>query len=183
MNDFQTLYHVSDEPGITLFEPRESRLGQQESLVWAIDFMHLPNYLLPRDCPRVTFGLGSETTANDIERYMKPANASRVIAIESAWISKILEAKLYVYELPVENFVMQDACAGYYVSTVAVKPTAERFVGNLLEELFRHDIELRIMKSLWELRDMVITSSLEYSIIRMRNAQPPHKGYSAYHPL
>lgn len=90
MNDTLTLYHVSDKPGITLFEPRESRLGQQESLVWAIDLNHLPNYLLPRDCPRVTFAVGHYTSADDIERFIKPSGASRVIAVESAWISRIL---------------------------------------------------------------------------------------------
>ena len=94
-----------------------------------------------------------------------------------------IDAKLYVYELSSQHFVMQDACAGYYVSSVAVKPDSERCVDNLLEELFRHDVEFRIMKSLWDLREMVIKSSLEYSIIRMRNAQPPDKGYSAYFPL
>ena len=183
MTATQTLYHVSDEPGITLFEPRESRLRQQESLVWAIDFDHLPNYLLPRDCPRVTFAAGPDTSKHDIESFIGTTSPSRVIAVESEWISRISEARLYVYELSSPDFVLQDACAGYYVSSVAVKPNAEHCVDNLLAELFRHDIELRVMKSLWDLRDVVINSSLEYSIIRMCNAQPPDKGYPAYLPL
>jgi hypothetical protein len=183
MDNFQTLYHVSDKPGITLFEPRESRLGQQESLVWAIDLNHLPNYLLPRDCPRITFAVGHDTSADDIDRFMKPTNTIRVIAVESSWIRKILDAKLFIYELSSRYFVMQDACAGYYVSPGAVKPDSERCVENLFVELFKHNVELRVMKSLWELRDIVIASSLEYSIIRMRNAQPPDNEYSAYFPL
>lgn len=175
MSDTQTLYHVSDQPGIAIFEPRESRLGQLESLVWAIDLKHLPNYLLPRDCPRVTFAAGPDTSKHDIERFIKPVSASRVIAVESAWLSRISKGRLYVYELSSPHFELQDECAGYYVSPVAVKPNAERCVDNLFEELFRHDIELRVMKSLWDLWDEVIASSLEYSIIRMRNAQPPKR--------
>jgi len=52
------LYHVSEYSHIERFEPRPppcSGVGPVESVVWAIDEEHLHNYLLPRDCPRVTF--------------------------------------------------------------------------------------------------------------------------------
>jgi hypothetical protein len=39
------------------------------------------------------------------------------------------------------------------------------------------------MPSLWELRDQVIGSSLDFSIIRMRNAAPPMNGYVPKYPL
>ena len=52
------LDHVSDVPNIDRFHPRiaptttATELGK---VVWAVDEEHLHNYLLPRDCPRVTF--------------------------------------------------------------------------------------------------------------------------------
>jgi hypothetical protein len=42
--------------------------------------------------------------------------------------------------------------------------------------------ELQVLDSLWDLREEVIGSSLEYSIIRMGNAEPPGDP-SRYHPL
>ena len=45
-----TVYHVSEEPGIELFEPRPID-ASGDSFVWAIDDEHLRNYLVPRECP------------------------------------------------------------------------------------------------------------------------------------
>lgn len=52
-----SLYHASERPSIVRFEPRPVRAesGLTEEVVWAIDDEHLQNYLLPRECPRVTF--------------------------------------------------------------------------------------------------------------------------------
>lgn len=53
-----SLYHISNIAGITCFDPRpapSSCVDIAEPVVWAIDEAHLHNYLLPRDCPRVTF--------------------------------------------------------------------------------------------------------------------------------
>ena len=55
----ERLYHVSDRPDIALLEPRAVRphhpLQDMPPVVWAIGERLLHNYLLPRDCPRVTF--------------------------------------------------------------------------------------------------------------------------------
>ncbi len=48
------LFHVSEESGIKRFEPRALE-GGGKPVVWAIDDARLRNYLVPRDCPRVTF--------------------------------------------------------------------------------------------------------------------------------
>ena len=57
----ERLYHVSDQPGIPLFEPRPVRAGHPRGdlppVVWAVGERLLHNYLLPRDCPRVTLSL------------------------------------------------------------------------------------------------------------------------------
>lgn len=54
------LFHVSEEPDIKVFEPRlptRKDLNQNIGLVWAIDEARLPNFLTPRDCPRVAYPL------------------------------------------------------------------------------------------------------------------------------
>ncbi len=176
------LYHISDQPGITLFEPREPN-GGATPVVWAIDLEHLPNYLLPRDCPRVTFYARPDTDPADIDRHLCGASAARVIAIESAWLPKLREERLYRYEFDPAGFTLNDDIAGYYTSEAAVTPISETPIEDILVELTRHDVELRVMPSLWKLREAVIHSSLGFSIIRMRNAQPPAEGYEAYHPV
>lgn len=51
------VFHVSETPAIARFEPRAREIGHP--VVWAIDDLHLPNYWLPRDCPRVCVRSGS----------------------------------------------------------------------------------------------------------------------------
>jgi len=70
----EDLFHISNEPGIRVFEPRLCKnplTGKEEDFVWAIDRAHVQNYLLPRDCPRVTFRAKSDTTARDVERLSR----------------------------------------------------------------------------------------------------------------
>ena len=177
---FVELYHVSEEPGIRVFEPRPSASGP-EPVVWAIDGEHLPNYLLPRDCPRVAFCAGAETTTEDAARFLP--DVERVVAIEASWLRRVVDAKLVRYTFARERFALQDPTAGYYVSTDAVSPASEEPLDDLSAELLSSGVELRVLPSLWMLRERVIHSTLSYSIIRMRNASPPAEGYDAYHPL
>jgi hypothetical protein len=53
---------------------------------------------------------------------------------------------------------------------VPVEPGSVRPVDDLLGELVRRDVELRVMPSLRLLREAVAASSLHFSMIRMRNA-------------
>lgn len=182
----EDLFHISNESGIRVFEPRHCRnplTGKEEDLVWAIDHAHIQNYLLPRDCPRVTFRATGDTTAMDVERLMSGTTAKSVIAVETAWFNRIKDEVVYEYVFDPKDFKLIDEAAGYHVSRRAVAPKSARRVANVLEELLEHDVELRIMPSLWELRETVIHSTMRYSIIRMRNATPPAKGYGGFHPL
>lgn len=66
------LFHVSEESGIRVFEPRiplRKVLDQTVGLVWAIDEKRLPNLLTPRNCPRVTYHVGENTTEEDRKRF------------------------------------------------------------------------------------------------------------------
>jgi hypothetical protein len=180
------LYHISDKPGIKRFDPRPapSKSAKQEGLmVWAIDYDHLHNYLLPRDCPRVTFFAKDDSDPKDVERLMAGTFAKHVIAIEVRWLSKIQKQCLYQYELDSKDFTLVDEIAGYWISRKPVIPIAETKIDNILSALLEHDVELRIMPSLWKLREAVINSTLAYSIIRMNKAQPPPEGIETYHPL
>jgi hypothetical protein len=175
-----TLFHVSEDGAISRFDPRPLPSGAvgvapDERVVWAIDAAHLHNYLLPRDCPRVTFYLRPERfgAAADDEPLLAGTTGSRVIAVESAWLERIRRTPLFCYELPADGFTCIDANAGYFVSRDSVTPTRVRRIDDPLTELAHHDVELRVMPSLWKLHDAVIASpNVSYSIIRMRNARP-----------
>lgn len=168
-----TLFHMSDQPGIARFDPRPApNATQPGSMVWAIDHQHLHNYLLPRDCPRITFYALPESDPEHVIRLMGYSSAAHIVAIESGWLAEVRHQKLYCYELPGASFSLIDEGAGYYISREPVIPRAVTLVKDLLGELLRHDVELRVMPSLWPLYDAVVTSTLQFSIIRMRNAQP-----------
>ena len=180
-----TLYHISDKPGIRLFEPRPApaRSGVEGDMVWAIDREHLPNYLLPRDCPRVTFCKRVESRPEDVERLIGSTEAERVIAVESGWIDRILSEKIVLYEFDSSSFELEDENAGYWISYKAVSPRSERLITSPLLVLLKENVELRFMPSLWRLREDVADSTLEFSIIRMGNAVPPPKEFVSKYPV
>ena len=163
------LFHVSEEAGIERFEPRSSQYAD-EPVVWAIDADRLRNYLLPRKCPRVTYYAGRETTAADVERLLGSSPA--VIVVESGWLERLRSCRLYCYHLPPETFECLDEWAGYFVSRGPVTPTRVQVFDDLLAALLGRGVELRFVPNLWSLRDAVVSSTLRFSIIRMRNALP-----------
>ena len=142
-----TLFHVSDIPDIARFEPRPvapasvTSLTPERAVVWAMDEAHLQNYLLPRDCPRVTFYALPDTTSADIERLLGQTTAKYVVAIESRWLKAVAGQRLYQYELPRETFTVIDAGAGYYISHEPVSPHSVVTIDDLLAELLKRDIE------------------------------------------
>ena len=171
----EPLYHISEDPDIARFEPRpppSAGSGQAGLMVWAVGERLLHNYLLPRDCPRVTFYAGPNSSADDIARHLGTTAASYVVAIESAWLPAVRAGVLYQYALPTETFTAVDVGAGYYISRAAVAPLAVSRIDDILGELVGRGIELRVTPSLWKLRDAIVDSSLQFSMIRMRNARP-----------
>jgi hypothetical protein len=169
----EPLFHVSEEGGIQRFEPRmppSPDSGVIEPCVFAIGDRLLHNYLLPRECPRVTFYAGPKSTQEDMHRFMEKTSARHVVAVESRWLEKIRNCKLYCYGMPAETFRCIDETAAYYASKLVVAPTSVRQVDDLLDELSKRDVDLRVMPSLRSLRDEVAASTLRFSMIRMRNA-------------
>lgn len=163
------LFHVSEQGGISRFEPRPNyRLAGE--MVWAVDEPHLVNFLTPRDCPRITFGRGPETTPADATRFQ--LHARRVVAFEAAWLERLRACALTIYELPAATFAPENREAGYWISSVAVTPLASWTQTDLLDALSRAGAEVRIVQNFWPLRDAVANSSLEFSIIHQDRARP-----------
>lgn len=169
------LFHVSDRADITRFEPRpppSPDSGVKGNVVWAMSEHLLHNYLLPRDCPRVTFYAGPHGSPEEVARFFVGTTARHIVAIETAWLERVRRARLWLYEFSPESFLCADAGAGYFISRQAVTPIAVTQIDDILATLTTRDVELRVLPSLWKLRDAVLASSLQFSFIRMRNAQP-----------
>jgi hypothetical protein len=167
------LFHVSEDPNLKAFLPRATPPGGpplSEPSVWAIDEAHLVNYLLPRDCPRVTFAVASLTSETDRARFF-PAGLSRIVAIEADWLIRAMATAVYVYSMPPETFERLDAGAGYWISRESVKPEDVTAILAAPLEIIRRGAEMRLLENLWPLHDAVVTSTLEFSMIRMRNAK------------
>ena len=168
------LYHVSEEPDIAEFHPRPSPQvfeGIKDNVVFAISGEMLHNYLLPRDCPRVTFYAKADSTAADIEKFIGSTEKKYIMNVEECRIESINKAELYLYELPAEDFELLDKGAGYYVSYKSVKPSEVIVIDDILEELKRYNTEIRVLHSIRKLAEDIAKSSLQYSIVRLRNAK------------
>lgn len=169
------LFHVSEDPNITLFTPRcpiRADLDQSIGMVWAIDEVRLPNFITPRDCPRVTYHIGKDTTQTDIERFFSSSGVKHAVIIEYSWLQAMQNTTLYLYEFDPTDFELQDAIAGYYVAKTAQKPIARHVITDLFKALSERNIELRIVNDLWDIADRVRASSLNWSLCRMKNATP-----------
>ncbi|HEY9228535.1 MAG TPA: hypothetical protein VIP11_17910 [Gemmatimonadaceae bacterium] len=163
------LFHISEDADIEEFIPRSAG-ATLDALVWAIDARHLRNYLLPRDCPRVTYSAVPTTTGADREQFLAGHNA--VVAIETAWLERVRNARVFCYQLSPETFELLDAAAGYFVSRKSVRPQRVDVIDDTPARLQALDVELRVLSNLWDLHDSVAASSLEFSMIRMRHAEP-----------
>ncbi len=155
-----TLYHVSEDPDIAQFTPREPtpHWDSLNPVVWAIDEEHLAHYLLPRDCPRV---------CGYTERHQ------RFMAIESRWFEHAFHQTLFLYHLEPGSFHCVDAVAGYFVSEQVCLPTHVEIEDKPLERIVNLGLELHVVTSLWPVQEQVVNSGQDFSCIRMRYAQPP----------
>lgn len=183
------LWHVSEDPDITRFEPRPSTgIGltrrddgslvptptsdRGEPLVWAIDTRHLPMFWFPRDCPRGSFWARPETTDLDVERFLDGVRLRQVHAIEASWLERMRTTRVYAFRMPEGVFRPHESVGGYWVGTEPVEPLERIDLGDLLSRHADAGIELRIVPSIWPLWDRVVASTLEFSGMRLRNAAP-----------
>ncbi|WP_226658256.1 DUF6886 family protein [Guptibacillus hwajinpoensis] len=168
------IFHVSEEDDIHEFQPRvptRQDLDQTTGLVWAVNEACLPNYLTPRNCPRICFHVGPNTSDADKEMYLS-ASGQHVVIIENSWFERMTNTKLYLYEFDPIYFNLQDDNAGYYVSEVTQVPMSKIKIENPLHELFRRQVEVRFVNHLWDLYDDIQQTTLRWSMCRMRHARP-----------
>lgn len=172
------LFHVSEEPDIVQFIPRlptRTDLDPKKGLVWALCERTLPNFLTPRNCPRVCWHVGPQTTKEDCARYL-PADrpdVNHVVAIEAGWLPALMQTTLYLYEFAPDNFVLQDEHAGYYISEKAETPVAKTMITDLCGELAKRGVLLKTVDNLWEIGSRIQKTSFYWSLCRMAFAKKP----------
>ena len=164
------LLHVSEEPGIKIFHPRPSPqlyASIQNDVVFAISDNLLHNYLLPRNCPRVTYYKAAHTTQKDLNKFFRESTKDYIINVEEAWKERIQKATLYRYEFEPDNFTLLDETAGYYVSSESETPVIVTEITNVIAEIRKRNAELRFLSQIKSLAKEVAASGLKFSIIRM----------------
>jgi hypothetical protein len=164
--------HFSEDPTITAFTPHLARTARQaESFVWAVDAANCPDYWFPRQCPRAMAWTTPTTTAADRDRILGPGGGDRVHAVEYGWLEGIRTTRLYAYRLPADQFTARGDSA--HVATTTVIPLGPpEPVGDLVALHEAAGIQLRVLPRLHTFWDAVITSTLGFSGIRLRNALP-----------
>jgi hypothetical protein len=183
--------HFSEDPTITEFVPHVAATARVPgAYVWAVDAERAPAYWFPRQCPRVLTWPTTGSTESDVALIIGPSGAPRLHAVEYAWLEPMRSVRLYAYRLPADSFrpfpepeparLHGEPEPTAHVAEVRVRPLGppER-VGDLFALHEEAGIELRVLPRLWPLWDAVVASTLGFSGIRLRNAQPDQRGGSS----
>jgi hypothetical protein len=162
------LYHFSEDPSITRFEPHVPRTNpNHEPAVWAIDARHAPVYWFPRDCPRGSVWADDDAQCAVLQGLFH-TTASRVHATELAWLDRMRNVELYVYELDRAAFEEWPPADGQWIARRPVEPLAVKPVGDLLDRHVQAGIELRFVLELTTFWREVVASGLPFSGVRLR---------------
>jgi hypothetical protein len=149
------LWHVSERPDITVFEPRlppnRRRPGVATATRGAVD----------EPCCRTTscraIARGSRSARclrprRTISAHFFGDGSSRhVLAIEQDWHARAQSTPLFLYALPARSFRCVDANAGYHVSDRTVRPEAVHRLAQPLSLLAERGVALRVVPRLWPL--------------------------------
>jgi hypothetical protein len=165
------LWHASEDPAIERFVPHVSATASsREPRVWAVDTRHLPLYWFPRQCPRGTFWATPQTTPEDASLL---GSAPRVHLVEEEWLPALRRTRVVAYRLPEETFAPDPQVGGYWLSRESVEPVELVELGDLVVRHETSGIELRPVTNLWPIWNRIVSSTLEFSGIRLHNAAPP----------
>ena len=168
----EVLYHFSEEPSIERFVPHVPASNPTAApAVWAIDAEHAPLYWFPRDCPRVTAWPRHDGERGAFETAFA-TTAHRVHAIEAGWLERMRTVRLHRYDLPAGPFEPWDAASGQWTAAVEVEAVSVVALGDLLALHAHAGIELRVVPSLWPVRDLAVSERWDFSIVRWANAAP-----------
>ncbi|WP_152362162.1 DUF6886 family protein [Microlunatus speluncae] len=169
------VYHFSEDPTITRFSPHLAKTAQVKgAYVWAVPAHRACDYWFPRQCPRAMTWARPDSDPAEVQRILGP-DSSRVHAIEYGWLEAIRTVELYVYRFDPAGFRPIDDTdeppAVVHEDEVIPLGPAEP-VGDLFALHERAGIQLRVLPRLHEFWAAVITSTLGFSGIRLRNALP-----------
>ena len=168
----RVLHHFSEDPSLTRFDPHVPATNPDHRAgVWAIDSEHAPLYWFPRDCPRVT---AWPRTAAETARFRAAwtTTAARVHAVEHRWFDRMRTTTLFRYDLPADDFAPWPEASGQWFADVTIEPVAVVRLPDLVTLHTDAGIELRLVPSLWPLRDLAVSDEWDFSIVRMHNAAP-----------
>jgi hypothetical protein len=166
------LHHFSEDPTIRVFRPHVPATNPEHRPgVWAIDAERAPLYWFPRDCPRVTAWPRTPAQQADFAEAWV-TTARRVHAIESVWLDRVRTTTIYRYDLPSDAFAPWPDASGQWIAEHNVEPVGVSVLTDLLALHAAAGIELRIVPSLWPVHDLAVSDRWDFSIVRMRNAQP-----------
>ena len=140
--------------------------------MWAVDSRHAPSFWFPRDCPRGCIWPSSRTSEQDRERFFGQTGSGRIHVMESAWLERVRDCRLYAYQLPAGPFVRHPV-GGYWISPVPVEALQRVSCGDLLARHADAQIELRVTPSIWPFWRRVTGSTVEFSGSRLRNSSMP----------
>jgi hypothetical protein len=166
--------HFSEDPTIRRFVPRlVANPNVDRPYVWAVDHARCPDYWFPRQCPRVMAWVTPSTSEDDRLRIIGPGGGDRVHAIEYGWLEAMRTVRLWAYRLPAAVFRPFGQMRHAMVAEEPVEPLGPpEPVGDLLALHAAAGIQLRVLTNLSPFWDAVITTSLGFSGIRLRNARP-----------
>jgi hypothetical protein len=165
--------HFSEDPTITRFAPHVAATARQpEAYVWAVDAARAPDYWFPRQCPRAMAWVVPETAERD-RALLGPGGGSRVHAIEYGWLEAMRTVRLFAYRFAASAFRPFGEHAHAMVAVTPVEPLGPpEPVGDLFALHASAGIHLWVLPSLWPFVDVVASSSLGFSGIRLANAAP-----------
>ena len=132
---------------------------------------HAPLYWFPRDCPRVTAWPRNAADAAAFGTAFG-TDARRVHAIERDWLDGMSTTVVYRYELDAADFTPWNDASGQWVCDHEIAPLLVAPIGDLLKLHGNAGIELRVVDSLWPLRDLAHRGPWDFSTVRMGNARP-----------
>jgi hypothetical protein len=167
--------HFSEDPTITRFVPHVAATAQVGgAYVWAVDAARAPDYWFPRQCPRAMAWVEPSTSAADRDRIIGAGCGERIHAIEFEWLPAMQTVQLYAYRLPAAPFrPIGEPVPSAVVAVEPVEPLGPpEPVGDLVRCHAEAGIQLRLLDNLWPFWDKVITSTVGFSGIRLRNAKP-----------
>jgi len=165
------VWHFSEDPSLGRFTPQPTTNPEARPLVWAVDTRHAPMFWFPRDCPRGCIWPVSATTAEDRERFFGQSAAGRIHVMETGWLGRMRDCRLYAYRLPAGSFRPHEV-GGYWVADTPVDAIEQVVVDDLVGRHASAGIELRITPSIWPFWRRVADSTVEFSGSRLRNSAP-----------